>query len=113
MHDYSLIRLSGELVNMTNEDIFLYEEGSGIIKKIAPSDEELPANPDFVERPCVHYICEPRRLEKIKATGRALSDIAVVCSKCRGRNNTLITRLVWGNDPHIEVRFRKRVSDSF
>ena len=93
---------------MTSDDIFLYEESTGKIKKIEPSNVELPTRPDpeyKKKKSRVYYICEPRLVDKIKRDGRMLSDIAVVCNKALGYNDILITRLVWGGDPHIEVRF--------
>ena len=114
MSNYSKVRLSDELVNLTNSDIYIYEECTGIIKKIKPSNTTLPNTPEKnTDKNRTHYICEPRRLEEIRQSDRRLSDIAVVCSKHMGRDNTLITKLVWGNDPHIEVRLHAAAVDAY
>lgn len=107
MYGNGTIRQTASLVNMTNDTIFVYEEVTGAIKEIeiAPSDKELPEEPEFRKKDDrIHYVCEPRIAEEIRRGGRPLSDVAIVRNKSLGRDGKLITRLVWGNNPHIEVR---------
>lgn len=110
--NYKHDRLSGNFVNLTDTTVNIYEARSGQIWKFPPSSDPLPEVPHFKpDQPLLHYIVEPAVAEDIKASGRSLEDIAIVCNKMIGRHGTEITYLQWGYNPDIKVRlyrgFRK------
>lgn len=107
--DYENTRLSNDFVNLTDETIFIYDDANGNICSFPPQPPEIPdlsAQDSSIYRirsiP-VHYIVKREIASTLKAF-RPLDDIVVVSGKYHGRQNALISYLVWGEDFRTKVR---------
>lgn len=105
MRDYSHIRLTDSIINLTGKKISMYEESNGRIYRFEPSKEELPAAP-ICRKPfddVVHYVVDHDKLEELMESGRELDDIAFVYGVGIGRHEVEISTLHWAKDPSIPV----------
>lgn len=103
---YENVRLTEKLINLTSEDINIYDERSGKIV-IIPSecDRELPDfDPSLGARSRkVHYVIEKDALLKEINAGRSLDDLAIVCYVSPGRHDVPISYLTWAKRPNKKV----------
>lgn len=98
------IRVAHKLINLTDKPIQVYDKLSGSIVAIYPESHVLPAQPlkqDLEEK--TYYIFNKKVANRLKKSGRTLSDIAIIKRKARGRSDTEITTLVWGENIAKEV----------
>lgn len=105
MRDYSSIRLTEKLVNMTDRTIRLYEETTGEIRRFPVSKDDLPRRPartDGGNIP-VYYVYEKKEAERIKKSKRKLDDVAVIIERTYGRGGREIVYLVWAKDMETRV----------
>ncbi|MBR0480122.1 hypothetical protein IJJ49_02595 [Candidatus Saccharibacteria bacterium] len=113
MDKYSHIRLSDDLINLTDQKVCVYESSSGEIREFPPSDLELPSFPIAVEagQPTTHYILSREMAQRVKQSGRRLDDIAIVKNASLGRNGATITYLVWGMEPETRLELYDRACE--
>ena len=100
---YAKSRLTDYLINLTGEPISIYQESSGDIVTFSPQKQSLPAPSTGKTELVFHYVISQEQLEKIKGK-RDLADIAIVRSNFHGRDNRIISELLWANDPKKETR---------
>ena len=106
LNNYKHDRLSGDLINLTDTTIHLYDVHSGEIWSFPPSTASLPDSPHFEpDAPLLHYIVKPEMAKKLEQSGRSLEDIAIISEKLSGRDGLKITYLEWGKNQTIKVRF--------
>ncbi len=103
MNRYANIRLSDWLINITNQEIYVYDVCTGDICEFAPIKGVLPESPEMENGLIVHYIVDKKMAEQLREVGRSLDDIAIVKSSASGRDGFIITQLAWGNDPKMSV----------
>ena len=108
MRRYTNVRLAGDIVNLTNDLVNVYEESTGRIVRLSPQKHEIPAYPDHtVDRPIVHYILDPKFIEALEAFGRPLDDIVKIYSEQYGRGHIKIAYFAWAKDERKNVYLHK------
>lgn len=112
MRDYSSIRLTENLVNMTDRTIRLYEETTGEIRRFPVSKDKLPVCPVRTDggEISVHYVYEKKEAERIKKSKRKLDDVAVISERTHGRGGREIVYLVWAKDMETRVILHDNVN---
>lgn len=75
MRELEKIILATHLTNLTNEEIWLYEESSGESRLFEPKKNKLPSSPIKTDH---LYIVNRKTHDELLRTGRDLSDIAVI-----------------------------------
>ena len=95
--------LATYLTNLTNEEIWLYEESSGKSRLFKPKERELPSAPSKVKDHL--YIVDKGTYEELRKIGRDLSDIAVMDKRFSGNGRQtkdhkerVFFRLHWGKN---------------
>lgn len=108
MRDYSSVRLTENLVNMTDRTIRLYEETTGEIRRFPVSKDKLPVRPVRTDGGSisVHYVYEEEDVEKIRKSKRKLDDIVVIRERTHGRGGREIVYLLWAKDMRTHVILR-------
>ncbi len=104
MHCTKGIRVARRLINLTDKTIQVYDKPSGNIITIHPESHMLPFKPlekDLTNK--TYYIFSKKVANRLKKSGRPLHDIAIVKSRSRGRSNSEITTLVWGEKISEEI----------
>ncbi|MBQ6570783.1 hypothetical protein IJI02_00340 [Candidatus Saccharibacteria bacterium] len=104
MKDYRKTRLVDFLLNFTSEPISVYEESTGIIRTYPPLDDPLP---EFRGDRCLGKIfCCVVSGDTLKAEiahGRPLDDLCLVSDTSHGRDDRLISHLIWAANPKIRL----------
>lgn len=105
MRDYSRIRLSNFLINLTGTDIEMYDDVSGTIYDFPACDSDIPETPTKhrIDSPTYHYVVTEDRAKELIESGRPVYDIAVLKSIGTGRDNSKIATLYWATNPEIPV----------
>ena len=111
MYYYEGIKTAAKLINLTDKTIQVYDKCSGEIVTIHPKSHVLPAQPqneDLINQ--YFYVFSKKVANRLKRNGRSLHDIAIIKSRSRGRNNTDITTLVWGENIKTEIGFCEKLN---
>lgn len=109
MGRYKNVRLTDNIVNLTNEPIALYEDTTGEIKsfepiKTEPKNENLPEIFNDDNESITYYVVEDETLGLLKKFGCRLENIAIIDCSSRGRDDITVVRLVWAENPKVRVR---------
>lgn len=114
--------LATHLTNLTNEEIWLYEESSGRGRLFEPKERKLPSVPTGSNDH--FYIVDKETYEELLEKGRDLSDIAVMDKRFSGNGRRtkdhkerVFFQLHWGKNMEFFVgiaspnsyRYNKRV----
>lgn len=113
MYQYGMKR-AAKLINLTEKPIQVYDKCSGEIVIVQPQSHVLPAEPlkENLEKN-VYYIFNKRVANRLKRNGRSLQDIAIIKSYSKGRSDTEITTLVWGEDIKTEICLYENLNHIF
>ena len=100
------IRMTRELVNLTENPVYLYEEVSGNIEEFLPM--HWIANPSYDDcgHPRLYYIVDNQFLEKLRKRGRPLDDIVVIFRSGKGRDDVIVSYLESAINSKLKVRYR-------
>ena len=110
MRAFDKSRMAHQIVNLTDSEICVYEESTGIIEHFEPAND---VRLDHVLMTCsaehVYFVVDSmEEAEWLQDFGRSLRDIAVVWKSSKGRGGYLISDLVWAGDPKVKVSYRYR-----
>ena len=126
--------LATHLTNLTNEEIWLYENSSGHSRLFHPEEhvalkennisgrlgsghpkmltasEFLSHEPELSKNNDRFYIVDERTYKKLLKRGRRMDDIAVAEEKCSGigRNGHTFYHLHWGKDTKVSIELIPR-----
>ena len=102
---YRFEKKANKIINVTNQTFYVYEDFTGKIRMINPSNEEEAAvEKDERDDPKTYYAVTEETARAIRMTGGELDRIAIVSKKKdTGRHGVKITRLVWAKNPEIKV----------
>lgn len=106
MYYYEGIKTAAKLINLTDKTIQVYDKCSGEIVTIHPESRVLPPEPqdeDLMNQ--YFYVFSKKVANRLKRNGRSLHDIAIIKNRRKGRNDSDITSLVWGEDIGTEIGF--------
>ena len=114
MRDFSHVRLTDSVINLTGKQISMYDEMNGTIFNFSPSAEAIPIIPYNGKNPKVvyHFVVDEDAVEQLKEFDRTLYDIAVVDKVGVGRNGVEISTLKWAFDPKIPVKLYRGVKNA-
>ena len=96
-----------DLVNLTGDEIRIYEDKSGGVRKFLPVGFKVP-NSSYSHDKDVYYVVERRMLNDYLADNRTLDDVALLSERSVGRRNKVVTYLVWAKDREVHIRLRSK-----
>ena len=100
------IKPAVKLINLTDATIQVYDQHTGEIVSIPPEVHVLPKKPKPLNQDSpFYYVFEKAIADQLEKNGRSLEDIAIINSKSHGRDDSIISNLVWGNGRHTGVIF--------
>lgn len=103
------IKVTEQLVNLTGDAIYLYDDASGEIEEFLPVDWFENPKLDMHGHPRLYYVVCPSFLERLQEIGRPLDDIVVVFKTGLGRGNALVSYLRSAKDDEMIIRYQRPV----
>ena len=95
---------AAKLINLTAKTIQVYDCRSGDVITIPPEVRVLPPQPSSGDiSSATYYVLDRKTANSLDAAGRLLDDIAIICHKSPGRDNSLIAILIWGGNQRTGI----------
>ena len=111
---FKTTRPAVRLINLTDDLIQVYDQCSGEIVTIPPEVRVLPKQPEkTTTKEPFYYVFEEAIAKQLEENGRPMEDIAIIHSKAHGRDNSIISILVWGKDHRTGISFCRTLSSTF
>lgn len=95
-----------KLINLTDGIIQVYDQCTGDVVTLSPEVQVLPEEPAPLDpNQPFYYVFEKAIAKQLEENGRSLEDIAVIHSKSPGRDDSIISVLIWGKDHRTGISF--------
>ena len=101
---FKVTKQAVRLINLTDSIIQIYDQCTGDIVTIPPEVQVLPERPEEENKDApFYYVFEKEIAKQLEENGRKMDDIAIIHHKSPGRDNSIISILVWGKDHRTGV----------
>lgn len=112
MYLHDDIKTANKVINLTGRTINVYEHSLGDLIPLPPESCKLPEIPDDSKKYGIYYILKPNALEKVKQTGRPITDIVLSRVRGKSKDGKDISYLYWSENDHYEIWLYDKAQNS-